>query len=64
MFGSSGPAPVVTTASGQVEGELCHSSDGRLFYSFDGIPFAKPPVGKLRFLRPQKNDKVCIFHHD
>ena len=52
-----GSAPVVTIKTGKVEGELCYSTKGRVFASFSGIPFAKPPIGKLRFLRPEPADK-------
>lgn len=52
-----GPAPQVTIKTGTVEGELCYSTSGRIFSSFNGIPFAKAPVGKLRFLRPQPAEK-------
>ena len=62
MFKAAAPEgapPVVTISSGQVEGELCYSGNGsRVFSSFNGIPFAKPPLGKYRFLRPQPVDKV------
>ncbi|XP_050340071.1 esterase B1 [Bactrocera neohumeralis] len=37
--------PIVSTASGKLRGQL--------YYSFDGIPYAKPPLGKLRFKSPQ-----------
>ena len=55
-----GSAPVVTIRTGKVEGELCYSTKGRVFASFSGIPFAKPPIGKLRFLRPEPADKEWI----
>ncbi|KAL4709656.1 hypothetical protein ACJJTC_007387 [Scirpophaga incertulas] len=38
---------------GWLEGEVLKSSlSGSEFYSFKGIPYATPPVGKLRFLAP------------
>ncbi|MDH5674879.1 MAG: carboxylesterase/lipase family protein [Myxococcales bacterium] len=39
---------VVETTYGRVEGETRGEQ-----YAFRGIPFAKPPVGRLRFLPPQ-----------
>ena len=44
-------APIANTAQGQVEGS---ERDGVL--RFAGIPFAKPPVGDLRFRPPQPAD--------
>jgi len=44
---------LVSIKTGKVEGELSFSTNGRVFSTFNGIPYAKPPVGKLRFLRPQ-----------
>ena len=40
--------PVVQTAAGEVEGVSANKID-----SFKGIPFAKPPVGELRWRAPQ-----------
>ena len=53
-----GSPPLVQLKSGKVEGQLLYSTNGRVFSSFNGIPFAKPPVGKLRFRRPEPVDKV------
>ena len=38
---------------GQVRGTLEKSQNGRFFSQFVGIPYAQPPIGKLRFARPQ-----------
>lgn len=40
----------VETEHGRIRGKLNRTLfDGKLFYSFRGIPFAKPPLGELRF---------------
>ncbi len=41
-------APVVQTADGRIEGSLRHGID-----SFKGIPFAAPPIGRLRWRAPR-----------
>ena len=53
------PETVVThTRSGPIHGETVHSRDPRTdtdisYTSYKSIPFAKPPVGDLRFAAPQ-----------
>lgn len=44
---------IVNTANGPVKGILKTSIVGEDYYRFRGIPYAKPPVGDLRF-------KVCF----
>lgn len=39
----------VTIEQGTLEGKVCTTYYGKRYYSFEGIPYAKPPVGKLRF---------------
>lgn len=39
----------LSTKYGEVIGLMEKSRGGREYYSFRGIPFAKPPVGDLRF---------------
>lgn len=40
----------VRTDNGEIEGTVARSMFGkRNFYSFKGIPYAKPPIGDLRF---------------
>ena len=46
--------PIRNTHTGQVRGSLVPVKDGKLgVYTFRGIPFAKPPVGQLRFAPPE-----------
>lgn len=44
------PSPIVSTASGKVQGFKDVDS---LHYVFRGIPFAAPPIGSRRFRPPQ-----------
>merc|ERR1719500_1004923 len=48
-----GCPPICTISTGRVEGGLCYSRSGRVYNSFNGIPYARPPTGKLRFRRPE-----------
>lgn len=47
-------APKVRVNQGVVRGCEEKLPDGRFFKRFSGIPYAKPPVGELRFRSPQK----------
>ena len=42
-------APRVTTHLGKVKGFYNVSYNGRNYEAYEGIPFAKPPTGELRF---------------
>ncbi|XP_046994724.1 fatty acyl-CoA hydrolase precursor, medium chain-like [Schistocerca americana] len=53
---TGGGAPVVRTRQGAVRGTAKVSSSGRHLLAFYNIPFAKPPVGPLRFKSPQPPD--------
>ncbi|XP_032748098.1 acylcarnitine hydrolase-like [Rattus rattus] len=47
-------SPIRTTHTGQVRGKLDHVKDTKAgVHAFLGIPFAKPPVGPLRFAPPE-----------
>ncbi|KAK5649339.1 hypothetical protein RI129_000368 [Pyrocoelia pectoralis] len=45
--------PLVETSLGKILGFYRSSFEGRVFSAFEGIPYAKPPVGDLRFEAPQ-----------
>lgn len=47
--------PLINVHEGQLKGKQFLSRSGRNFFAFQGIPYAKPPVGHLRF-------KVFIKH--
>lgn len=46
-------APTVRVEHGEVQGRVVTSPSGKWYYSFQGIPYAKPPLGSLRFKDPQ-----------
>lgn len=41
--------PLVETSYGWLQGTLQKSYNGRIFSSFEGVPYAQPPIGPLRF---------------
>lgn len=41
--------PIVQIEEGKLKGKCSVDYKGRNFYSFHGIPYAKPPIGELRF---------------
>ncbi|KAH8330280.1 hypothetical protein KR067_000760, partial [Drosophila pandora] len=47
---------IADTVYGKVKGVKWQSIYGNNYYSFEGIPFAKPPVGELRFKAPVEPD--------
>ncbi|KAJ8920753.1 hypothetical protein NQ315_004893, partial [Exocentrus adspersus] len=49
--------PVVKTKYGMVKGRIDYSTSGRPFYAFQGIPYAEPPIGNLRFKAPVEPEK-------
>ncbi|KAI5643452.1 carboxylesterase family domain-containing protein [Phthorimaea operculella] len=44
--------PVVVTEQGALKGIVCENSEAK-YIAFKGIPYAKPPVGDLRFKAPE-----------
>jgi carboxylesterase type B len=54
LFGVvSGSGPTVTIANGTIQGDICATTSVNFFLS---IPYAKPPIGDLRFAAPQPYD--------
>ncbi|XP_038168266.1 acylcarnitine hydrolase-like [Arvicola amphibius] len=52
--GEDSASPIRTTHTGQVRGSLVHLNGTKeRVYIFLGIPFAKPPLGELRFAPPE-----------
>ncbi|CAG9577091.1 unnamed protein product [Danaus chrysippus] len=43
---------LVKVSEGILEGKLRKTYYGKQYYSFEGIPYAKPPIGDLRFKAP------------
>jgi len=50
---SSEDTVLVNLPEGALQGALEKSHLGQNFYSFYGIPYALPPIGKRRFMRPE-----------
>jgi hypothetical protein len=50
---SAPTAPVVTTTLGKVKGVTKILEDGNEVNLYYGIPYGKPPIGELRFSKPE-----------
>ncbi|KAL3282792.1 hypothetical protein HHI36_005958 [Cryptolaemus montrouzieri] len=49
--------PTTVISNGRIVGVNLPSRRGRIFSAYRGIPYAKPPIGHLRFKEPQEADK-------
>ncbi|KAK7070209.1 Carboxylesterase 5A [Halocaridina rubra] len=54
--GADDEAPNVMTLDGEISGIREESTKGNIFYSYRSIPFAKPPLGELRFKDPESGN--------
>nr|CAD7447327.1 unnamed protein product [Timema bartmani] len=50
----SGKEVNVETSQGELLGATSTTADGTHYFTFRGVPYAKPPVGPLRFKSPQE----------
>lgn len=55
-----GDVVTIETRQGSLKGLIQQAGSTRNFYSFRGIPYAKPPVGHLRF--KVRGNKLCYFY--
>ncbi|XP_067658122.1 cocaine esterase-like [Haliotis asinina] len=56
-------APVINSTWGYIQGVARTSRDGQPYFGYYGIPYAKPPIGDLRFRKPQPHPGVSdIFN--
>lgn len=51
----------VRISDGILEGEKVNNQYGGTYYSFKGIPYAKPPLGDLRFQVNEIVYDICIY---
>jgi len=57
--------PLINVHEGQLKGKQFLSRNGRNFFAFQGIPYAKPPVGQLRFkvfIKRLFNSRPALLH--
>ncbi|XP_075211790.1 venom carboxylesterase-6-like [Lycorma delicatula] len=53
ITGQDEKGPVINTPQGDIKGTWKSTINGRKIQAFMGIPYAKPPVGPLRFKNPE-----------
>lgn len=53
-------SPIVSTTTGKLQGFAATSRNGQKYFQFLGIPYAQPPVGRLRF---EVINSYIVSHH-
>lgn len=48
-LGVFGTTPRVVVDEGVIEGHILETAYGKDYVGFEGIPYAEPPIGNLRF---------------
>lgn len=61
---STNAPPVVNTSVGSFQGTRLTLADGSSQDIFYGIPYAQPPIGSLRFARPQPVNSTASTAHN
>ncbi|PVD36866.1 hypothetical protein C0Q70_03856 [Pomacea canaliculata] len=56
--------PIVQAQLGAISGRVLTAKSGRQYEAFRGIPYARPPVGNLRFSKPQPHPAFDQGHFD
>ncbi|XP_044757493.1 juvenile hormone esterase-like [Coccinella septempunctata] len=57
FFANVGHCIIVKTTNGLIDGDIAYTYPKHsLYYAFRSIPYAKPPIGALRFQPPQQLD--------
>nr|CAD7259878.1 unnamed protein product [Timema shepardi] len=54
LYTVSGKQVIVGTSQGELLGATSTTADGTHYFTFRGVPYAKPPVGPLRFKSPRE----------
>lgn len=54
---------LVSVKEGQIRGKTLISRDGRSYFTFHGVPYAKPPIKTLRFM-VLSNIVICLTRSD
>ena len=42
-------SPIVETSNGKLKGKISTSRDGRNYFEFVGVRYARPPIGEFRY---------------